>query len=180
MFVLRSLGAACGEYNMWFAKACIDLTKAYDSVNRGALHLHGVHPKLIALLADLHSGTYAAVKVGGRCGPAFEVTACVRQGCVVAPMLFIIFLDSVTREALTSMPHGCGVHSEVQHRQNAALSLATGKMPAPGTVEHIVMLLDADDNYGADVTQPSGASGDASGHGRSGCSLRAVHQCSPE
>ena len=43
------------------------------------------------------------------------------------------------------MPEGCGVRIEVQHRQNAAMTMATGKMPAPGTVERIVMLLYADD-----------------------------------
>ncbi len=116
MFVLGSLGV---EYNTCFAKAYIDLTKACDSVNRGALwkvlHLYGVHPKLIAMLADLHFGTYAAVRVGGRSGPAFEVTTRVHHGCVYAPMLFNIFLDYVTREALRGMPDGCGVHIEVQH-----------------------------------------------------------------
>ncbi len=132
-----------------FAKAYIDLTKAYDSVNRGALwkvlHMYGVHRTLIALLADLHSGTYAAVRVGGRSGPAFEVTAGVRQGCVAAPMLFNIFLDFVTQEALRSMPQECGIHIEVQQRQDAAVTMASGKMPAPRTVERIVMLLYADD-----------------------------------
>ncbi len=42
IFVLRSLGAACGEFNMCLAKAYIDLTKAYDSINRWALAVEGV------------------------------------------------------------------------------------------------------------------------------------------
>ena len=119
MFVLRFLlGAACGEYNRCFAKAYIDLTKAYDSVNRWALwkvlKLAGVHHKLLDLLEDLHTGTLAAVRLDGRVGPAFEVKAGVRQGCVIAPMLFNIFMDFVIKKALERMPKGCGVKVHVQ------------------------------------------------------------------
>ena len=72
IFVLRALGAACGEFNSCLAKAYIDLTKAYDSINRWALwkvlQMYAVHPRLIALLQDLHSGTTAAVRLGWRVG----------------------------------------------------------------------------------------------------------------
>ena len=48
--------------------ACVDLCKAFDSVNRDAfwriLSLHGVPPKLINLMAELYSGTESAVRCG--------------------------------------------------------------------------------------------------------------------
>ena len=142
IFVLRALGAACGEFNSCLAKAYIDLTKAYDSINRWALwkvlQMYAVHPRLIALLQDLHSGTTAAVRLGGRVGPAFEVTAGVRQGCVAAPMLFNIFMDHVVKKALNRMPEGCGVHI---HVGGAAGQGAT----APTSIERIVLLMYADD-----------------------------------
>ncbi len=69
IYVLRSLGAACGEFSMCLAKAYIELTKAYDSINRWALwkvlRLYNVSTKLIALLEDLHTGTTAAVRLDG-------------------------------------------------------------------------------------------------------------------
>ena len=37
MFALRSIGAACSEHHVCLAKAYIDFTKAYDSINRAAL-----------------------------------------------------------------------------------------------------------------------------------------------
>lgn len=145
MYVLRSLGAACGEFNTCLAKAYIDLTKAYDSIDRWALwkvlRLYNVHPKLIALLEDLHSGTTAAVRLEGRVGPAFDVTAGVRQGCVIAPMLFNIFMDHVVNRALARMPEGCGVHIQVQGRRQAEGETAA----APGSIERIVLLMYADD-----------------------------------
>ena len=111
IYVLRCLGAACAEHDTCLAKAYIDLTKAYDSINRWALwkvlHLYKVHPKLIALLEDLHTGTTTAVRLDGRVGSAFGVTAVVRQGCVAAPMLFNVFMDHIVKQALERMPAGC-------------------------------------------------------------------------
>jgi hypothetical protein len=145
MFVLRSLGAACGEYTTCLAKAYIDLTKAYDSINRWALwkvlKLYAVHPKLIALLEDLHSGTSAAVRLDGRVGTAFAVTAGVRQGCVAAPMLFNIFIDHVVKQALSRMPEGCGVRIHV----HSSSGRGGEQTAAANTIERIILLLYADD-----------------------------------
>ena len=59
-------------YNTCLAVAYIDLTKAYDSINRWALwrvlRVYNVHPKLVALLEDLHTGTTAAVKLAAGWG----------------------------------------------------------------------------------------------------------------
>jgi hypothetical protein len=46
-------------------------------------------------------------------GPAFEVTAGVRQGCVAAPMLFNVFMDHVIKKALSRMPDDCRVHKKL-------------------------------------------------------------------
>jgi hypothetical protein len=146
IYVLRSLGAACGEFNMCLAKAYIDLTKAYDSINRWALwkvlRLYNVSTKLIALLEDLHTGTTAAVRLDGSLGPAFEVTAGVRQGCVAAPMLFNVFMDHVIKKALSRMPDDCGVHLHVLGRNQPAGHSTAAEH---GTIERIVMLMYADD-----------------------------------
>ena len=142
IYTLRALRASCGVYNTCLAVAYIDLTKAYDSINRWALwrvlRVYNVHPKLIALLEDLHTGTTAAVKLGGRVGDAFDVTAGVRQGCVIAPMLFNIFMDLVMRRAQASMPQGCGVSIHVNGRE----PLPAGQQ---GPLARIVMLMYADD-----------------------------------
>lgn len=146
IYALRTLGAACGEFNMCLAKAYIDLTKAYDSVNRWALwkvlRLYNVPAKLIALLEDLHTGTTAAVRLDGKLGPAFEVTAGVRQGCVAAPMLFNVFIDHVIRKALSRMPDDCGVRIHVLGRNQPANHTADAES-CP--IERIVMLMYADD-----------------------------------
>lgn len=64
---------------------------------------------MVDLLADLHTGTQAAVKLAGSKGDWFDIDRGVRQGCVIAPLLFNTFFDCVVRLAVSRMPEGCGV-----------------------------------------------------------------------
>ncbi|OAE29794.1 hypothetical protein AXG93_1513s1200 [Marchantia polymorpha subsp. ruderalis] len=65
MFVLWSIDVACSKYRACLAKAYTDFTKTYYSINRQALwkplQLYVVHLKLIALLKDLYTCTFATV-----------------------------------------------------------------------------------------------------------------------
>ena len=140
IFALRSLSQACSEKKKCMARAYIDFTKAYDCVNRQALwkvlRLYGVHSKLIALLDDLHSGTDAAVRMDGKLGSRFRVSSGVRQGCVIAPSLFNIFIDLVIKKALSRMPENCGIKIKSRSDDQSVLE---------GSFEYIVMLMYADD-----------------------------------
>jgi hypothetical protein len=113
MFVVRQLVAKSREFRSPLAMAFIDLAKAYDTINRTALWqvlaYYGVDHHIISLLRDLHTGTQAAVRLDGTLGEWFDVTSGVRQGCVIAPLLFNVFMDFVVRQALKQMPDGCGV-----------------------------------------------------------------------
>ena len=66
-------------------------------MNRDALWrilgLRGVPPKLINLISELDSGTESAVRCGDTISDLFPVVTGVRQGCVLAPTLFIACMD---------------------------------------------------------------------------------------
>jgi hypothetical protein len=49
------------------------------------------------------------VKLAGSKGDWFDIARGVRQGCVIAPLLFNTIFDCVVRLAVSRMPEGCGV-----------------------------------------------------------------------
>lgn len=81
----------------------IDLKAAYDSVNRDTLwtvlERYGVPRKLRSLIKALYHKTDAAVRVNGELTEWFEVKTGLRQGCLLSPALFNVYIDFVVREA---------------------------------------------------------------------------------
>ena len=65
----------------------------------------------------LHTGMLANVSDGGDVSESFGVTNGVKQGCVLASMLFSIFLSAMFDEAFRYMEDGV----YIQSRQNADL-----------------------------------------------------------
>jgi len=78
MFVLRQLfNAAQRNKGTQLHLAFINLTKAFDWVNRDALWrilcVYRVPSKIVELLEDLHTETLAVVRLGGDLGQEFSV-----------------------------------------------------------------------------------------------------------
>ena len=69
------------------------------------------------MIEALHTGMMANVRVGGEVSESFGVTNGVKQGCVLAPTLFSIFLSAILDEAFRDM--GDGIY--IQSRQSADL-----------------------------------------------------------
>ena len=73
------------EFRQGLLAACVDLCKAFDSVNRDALWrilgLRGVPPKLINLMSELYCGTESAVRCGDNISNLFLVVNGVRLVC---------------------------------------------------------------------------------------------------
>ena len=58
----------------------------------------------------LYVGTQASVRVEGELTDWFEVKCGLRQGCLLSPALFNVFMDRVVRRALAGMNHGVRVN----------------------------------------------------------------------
>ena len=63
-------------------------------------------------MAALHYRTAVRVRVAGVLGPEFRTKLGLRQGCVLAPVLFNLYLDAVLRKT----PNRAGVPVEVVPR----------------------------------------------------------------
>ena len=84
--------------------AFIDLTKAYDTVNRQALwqllEKYGVPAKLLNIIKDLHVGMKGTVRLNGEYSKPFGIKNGLRQGCLIAPNLFNLFFARVIAVAV--------------------------------------------------------------------------------
>ncbi len=77
--------------------AFMDLEKAYDRVDRmglwDTLRVCGVGGQLLEGIRFFYENASASVRVNGELGESFSVEVGVRQGCVMSPWLFNIYMD---------------------------------------------------------------------------------------
>ncbi len=80
----------------------MDLEKAYYRVDREALwsvlKICGVGRQLLKGIQAFYRDANACVRVGGEFNESFAVEVGVRQGCVLSPWLFNIFMDGLLYE----------------------------------------------------------------------------------
>jgi hypothetical protein len=92
----------------------IDFKKAFDRVwHAGMLRVlqhYNIPRKLTALIQNLYSQAVSAVRIGTDISDWFQQTVGVRQGCVLSPDLFNLFLEHVLGEALEAYQGGALVH----------------------------------------------------------------------
>jgi len=92
--------------------AFMDLEKAYDRVDRGALwdvmRIYGVGGRLLRGVQSFYASSRACVRVADGVSDWFSVNVGLRQGCVMSPWLFNLFMDGVVREVNARMlGRGC-------------------------------------------------------------------------
>ncbi len=82
--------------------AFMDLEKAYDRVEWLALwdvlKIHGVEGKLLSDIKSFYEEASACVKIRGETSEHFEIKVGLRQGCVMSPWMFNIYMDGVMRD----------------------------------------------------------------------------------
>ena len=100
MFVIRRLHELARKKSTPLYACFVDLTKAYDSVDREllwcVLKRFGVPPKMLAVIRGFHDGMRARVRMDdGTCSDWFSVGQGLRQGCNLAPLLFNLFFAAM-------------------------------------------------------------------------------------
>ena len=88
----------------------VDLTKAFDTVNRTGLwkilQKFGFPEKLTALIASFHDDMQARVQENGEASDPFQVSNGVKQGCVHAPTLFSFLFSAMLLDAFSDCKSG--------------------------------------------------------------------------
>ena len=120
MFVIRRLQELARKKRIPFYVCFIDLTKAYHSVDRAILWTvlarFDVPQIMISVIRQFHDGMRACGRLDDRvCSRWFAVEQCLRQGCVLAPLLFNIFFAAVINVASTRFKADKGIMDALVH-----------------------------------------------------------------
>ena len=90
---LRKLSTFC---------AFIDFKKAYDWVNRNLLFTKlenlGISSKMMKALYSIYFNVQSCVKLNGHMTDWFDVKSGLKQGCILSPLLFNIFINDLVDE----------------------------------------------------------------------------------
>ena len=92
----------------------VDFAKAFDSVNREVLwkllRYYGVPEKITNLIRKFYEGFKAQIVHSGLLTESFEMLTGVRQGCLLSPLLFLVVLDWVSKQAFGTSARGIQWH----------------------------------------------------------------------
>ena len=87
----------CKNNNRYMYGCFVDFKKAFDSVPRPVLFqkllTHGINGKFYDCLVNIYSNDVACIKTGDSLTPSFLANQGVKQGCILSPTLFNIFLS---------------------------------------------------------------------------------------
>ena len=147
IFCLRQLQEKCIEHNRSLYVVFVDFTKAFDTVGRTGLwqllRKYGCPEKFTKMIESLHTDMMAKVKEAGETSDSFPVSNGVKQGCVLAPTLFSIFLSAMLEDAFGELEEGV----YIQSRHDANLFNASHFKAKTKTAQILIReLLFADDS----------------------------------
>ena len=105
LFTLRQLSENTIEYDKQLNLAFIDQEKAFDRINRNKLWAilseYGIQGQLLDNIRALYQKCSSVVRTSDGLTDEFQLSSGVRQGCVLSPILFNIYIDRITQESMT-------------------------------------------------------------------------------
>nr|VZI46445.1 unnamed protein product [Spirometra erinaceieuropaei] len=103
LFATRQLQEKCHEMRTDLYSTFLDLTKAFDTVNREGLwkimQKFGCPERFTRMVRQLHDGMMARVTDNGAVSEVFAVTNGRKQRCVLAPTLFSLMFFAMLMDA---------------------------------------------------------------------------------
>ena len=104
IFSLRILCEKYLQHQQDLYHVFIDFKKAFDRVWHAALWAttkqYNISTNIIQVAKNLNNKTTSAVLFNSNIGDWFRTTVGVRQGCLLSPLLFNIFLERITTDTL--------------------------------------------------------------------------------
>ena len=86
-----------------------DLAKAFDRVVRDSLYVKmrrkGIKGRLLKAVMATYSDSTARIKIGGKTSEAISFAKGIKQGSILSPILFVIFVDDLLEELHDATAH---------------------------------------------------------------------------
>ena len=102
IFIMRQIMEKARERNIDMHYNFIDFKAAFDTIWREALWKMlksiGIHSKIVDVIKSMYDNSECALTIDGNLTSWFKVNVGVRQGCLLSPTLFNIFLEFVFDE----------------------------------------------------------------------------------
>nr|VZI29038.1 unnamed protein product [Spirometra erinaceieuropaei] len=139
IFAARQLQEKCQEMRTHLYSTFVDLTKAFDTVNREGLwkimQKFVCPERFTQMVHQLHDGMMARVTDNAAVSEAFAVTNGVKQGCVLAPTLCSLMFSAMLMDAYRDERPGIRIayrtdgHLLNQRRMNFQSRVSTTTVP---------------------------------------------------
>ena len=134
IFIMKMLLEKSWEWGIDQYALFIDLEKAFDRIDRSKLwniladNYYNIPHKLIRVIRSVYRDCTSVVKTQGIESATFPIETGVRQGDVLSPLLFIIFMDKCIRDV------GIGIHGEetLMYADDVAVLL-----DSPGSLQEV-------------------------------------------
>ena len=101
IFTLKLIFEKSWKYGKDFFACLVDLEKAYDRVPRDklwkVLQEYGVNGQLLRAIKSFYCRSKICVRVNGRQSKPFHVGVGLQQGCVLSPLLFIVYMNWIDK-----------------------------------------------------------------------------------
>ena len=114
IFSARQLQEKCIEHRLPLFQVFVDLTKAFDTVNRSALwtilEKLGCPPEFVDMIRQLHNNMKAQVNFNGSLSDPIPIDNGVKQGDILAPTLFSIYFAVAFNYAFKDCDTGVYMH----------------------------------------------------------------------
>ena len=65
------------------------------------IHNLGIKGNFFNIIRNIYSNDESMLKIDGKCSGSFQISQGVRQGCVLSPLLFNIFMSGLAKNLMT-------------------------------------------------------------------------------
>jgi len=148
IFVVSQVANFAKQNGKRLYTCAIDASKAFDKVSRPHLWLKLIHlaiaPEIVLAIIHYYSESFMVVQLDDVFSTAFKTTNGVRQGGVMSPKLFAIFVDDLIKEL-----EAAGLGVKIGHLRISVVMYADDLLIMSETRERVNGLLSIADKYGS-------------------------------